>query len=223
MKKLLLVALLIFGLSSPVFAQSARGGYVYSNPGGGGFAPPNAYGNPGSYYGGAGYSRNFGYNTNPGFGTAPGPFYTNPYGGIGTNPVYGVPTPIGGGMYNINSMGSTYQVWRSPNGYYYPWGAGTFIYGAPIIYGQTATSAPTQQTPPISTVLTDLLSYLDQQKDKGRLDAGAYQHLRRRATDLQSKYMNLRTAGEGTIDPEDEKQMRLDIDEVGSEMAKAIH
>jgi hypothetical protein len=213
MKTLLLIALIVSSSGSAAFAQAARGG----------FAPPNAYGNPGSYYGGPGYARNFGYNTpQPGY-VAPGGFYTNPYGGIGTTPVYGIPTPIGGGMYNVNSMGSTYQMWRSPNGFYYPWLGGGSYYGAPVVYGQTATQAPTQQTPPISTVIGDMLTYLDQQKDKGRLDAPDYQHLRRRASDLQSKYANLRTAGEGSIDPQDEKQIRLDIDSLGSEVVRAVH
>src|ERR1700733_12822847 len=114
-------------------------------------------------------------------------------------------------------------MWRSPNGYYYPWLGGGGYYGAPIIYGQTATQAPTQQTPPISTVIGDMLTYLDQQKDKGKLDPSSYDHLRRRATDLQSKYANLRTAGEGSIDAQDEKQIRLDIDSLGSEVVRAIH
>ncbi len=214
MQKLSLVVLLICSTGSAAFAQVARTG---------GYAPPNAYGNPGTYYGGPGYSRNFGYNTQqPGY-VQPGGFYANPYGGIGTSPIYGVPTPVGGGYYNINSMGSTYQVWRSPNGFYYPWGGGGGYYNTPIMYGQNAGAAPTQQTPPVSTVIGDLLTYLDQQKDKGKIDAGAYDHLRRRATDLQSKYANLRTAGEGSIDPQDEKQMRLDLDSLGAEMARSIH
>ncbi len=210
MNKFLLATLIVVNSCPMAWAQSA------------GFAPPNAYGNPGSYYGGAGYSHNFGFNTIPS-GYVPSPVYTSPYayGGYAV-PVVNVPQPIGNGLFNVMNNGTAVRYWRSPSGYYYPWVTPAVGYTPSIIYMQSPNQA-TQQAPPISTMLSDLRSYLDEQKEKGRIAAGLYEHLQRRAGDLQSKYADLRTESGGSLDPQDERQMRLDLDNLSAEVAKAVH
>jgi len=135
---------------------------------------------------------------------------------VGYAPAYSVPQATAAGNYIINAN----QFWRSESGYYYPW-VNNSAYGQ-IIYAPQANQAPTAQTPPLSTVFADLLKYLDEKKTQGVISLSDYQHLRRRATDLQTKYFNLRTAAEGVIDEHDEAQMRRDVDELGAEVAKSV-
>ncbi|MDR3611938.1 MAG: hypothetical protein P4L53_00130 [Candidatus Obscuribacterales bacterium] len=131
-------------------------------------------------------------------------------------PYYSVPQATAAGNYLINAN----QFWRSESGYYYPW-VNNSAYGQ-IIYAPQVNQAPTAQVPPLSTVFADLLNYLDQKKAQGVISLSDYQHLRRRATDLQTKYFSLRTAAEGSIDERDEAQIRRDLDELGAEVAKSV-
>jgi hypothetical protein len=86
------------------------------------------------------------------------------------------------------------------------------------VAGQSA-----QQTlPAISTICSDLLSYLDQQKEKGNISQGDFDHLKRRTTDLRNKDRDLRTASNGAIDPQDEAQLRRDVETLGAEVARRI-
>jgi hypothetical protein len=131
-------------------------------------------------------------------------------------PTYTVPQAVNGGNYLINAN----NFWRGDSGYYYPW-ANNSAYGQ-IIYAPNANQAPVAQVPPLSTLFTDLLNYLDQKKTQGVISLSDYQHLRRRATDLQTKYFSLRTAAEGSIDQNDEAQIRRDLDELGAEVSKSV-
>jgi hypothetical protein len=131
-------------------------------------------------------------------------------------PSYSIPQATAAGNYLINAN----QFWRSESGYYYPW-VDNSVYGQ-IIYAPQVNQAPAPQAPPLSTIFADLLNYLEQKKAQGVISLSDYQHLRRRATDLQSKYFSLRTAAEGSIDARDEAQIRRDLDELGAEVAKSV-
>jgi hypothetical protein len=135
---------------------------------------------------------------------------------VGYVPAYSVPQSTAAGNYIINAN----QFWRSESGYYYPW-LNNSAYGQ-IIYAPQVNQAPVAQAPPLSTIFADLLKYIDEKKAQGLLSLSDYKHLRRRATDLQTKYFDLRTAGEGSIDEHDEAQIRRDLDELGAEVAKSV-
>jgi hypothetical protein len=131
-------------------------------------------------------------------------------------PAYSLPQATPGGNFLINAN----PYWHADSGYYYPW-VNNSAYGQ-IIYAPQVNQAPTVQVPPLSTVFGDLLNYLDQKKTQGVISLSDYQHLRRRATDLQTKYFSLRTAAEGAIDERDEASIRRDLDELGAEVAKSV-
>jgi hypothetical protein len=211
---------------APAFAQhgvSLGSAPSAPNGGGGGFAAPNAYGYAGSYTGGAGYSSNFGFNTmRPGnMPSVPfygGGLYGAPYG----YPAFGAPQPYGPAgqaLYTMNYGGRNVRFWQSANGFYYPW---VSSFTAPIVYIPTAGQSPQPTTPPISTICSDMLSYLELQKDKGNLSQDNYEHLRRRAVDIRNKERDLRISGSGSVDSQDEAFMRRDLEGLGAEMAKSI-
>jgi hypothetical protein len=186
----------------------------------GGFAAPNAYGYAGSYTGGSGYAQNFGYNTMRPGNMPVVPYYGNyAYGPQYATP-FGVPQPygVGGGLYTINYGGRSVRYWQSPNGYYYPWLTGN----APIVYAPTAGQAAQATAPPISTICSDLITYLDQQKEKGNISQDVYEHLKRRALDIRNKERDLRISGAGAVDSQDEAYMRRDLEGLGSEVAKSV-
>jgi hypothetical protein len=229
--KTLPTILILFFASSPygIAGNSAVSSYAGPAPGvgQGGFAQPNAYGYAGSYYGGAGYPSNFGFNTmRPGnMPFVPYQYGNNPYGSPYAYSNFGVPSPYGvagQGFYNIAVGGNNLRFWRSPSGYYYPWVTPFTGYGSPIVYVPVAGQSAQQALPPISTVCADLLNYLDQQKEKGNISQGDYDHLKRRTTDLRNKDRDLRTASNGAIDPQDEAIMRKDIETLGAEVARRI-
>ena len=223
MKKVLVLAALVALSSPPSFAQAHM--TVGSAPANGnaGFAPPNAYGYTGSYTGGAGYSNNFGFNTmrpgnmplQYGYGVTP---YGMPYG----SPAFGLPQPYGiagGGFYTMSYGGRNVRYWQSPSGYYYPW---LNSYSTPIVYVPQAGQNPQASSPPISTICADLLTYLDQQREKGNVSEDAYQHLKRRTLDIRNKERDLRISGNGTVDSQDEVYIRRDLEGLGGEVAKSI-
>ncbi len=222
--KNVLTLVALAALSCPIAfgqAHAVMGGGAH-NPGNTGFAPPNAYGYTGSYTGGSGSPYNFGFNTmRP--GNMPLQYgYGVPYGApVGVSP-FGVPQPYGvagGGYYTVNYGGRSMRYWQSPSGFYYPW---LNSYATPIIYVPQAGQAPQATAPPISTICSDLLTYLDQQKEKGNVSEEAYQHLKRRTLDIRNKERDLRIAGGGSVDSQDETYMRRDLEGLGGEVAKSI-
>jgi hypothetical protein len=229
MKNAFLLAAVVVLAGSPGLCGNGAGYFVNAGPpaghNGGGFAPPNAYGYAGSYTGGAGYSKNFGYNT-MGPGNMPLQYY-NGYGAYGSPygagyPAFGAPVAYGaagGGFYTINYGGRSVRFWQGPTGYYYPWLSGI---GAPTVYVPQAGQSPQAVTPPISTVCSDLLTYLDQQKEKGAVSADSYDHLKRRTLDIRNKERDLRIAGNGSLDGQDEASMRRDLESLGSEVAREV-
>jgi len=154
------------------------------------------------------------YNTPYGYG----------YGGYGGYPgaVYGIPTVLNNGFYRFNMGPAALNMWRSPSGYYYPWGGGGYSTSTTILYAPQATTAPQAQQPPIATMVRDMLSYIDESKEKKRLDDGDYNHLRQRIVDLQSKESLLMSNGNGSLDPQDEQQLRADLDSVSREITQRI-
>jgi hypothetical protein len=221
MRKIILLSFLTL-LSCPQSNAQVRMGSVGPGvPSGGGFAAPNAYGYAGSYTGGSGYARNFGYNTMQPGNMPYVPGYGNNYYGNANASPFGVPQPygVGGGFYNINYGGRSVRYWQSPSGYYYPWLTGN----APIAYAPNAGQAAQATAPPISTICSDLITYLEQQKDKGNISQEAFEHLKRRAVDIRSKERDLRTASGGAVDSQDEASMRRDLDGLGNEVAKSVN
>jgi hypothetical protein len=220
MKNLSLIAVLgCVVLSAPAEAQTrlnsvsgpgptfAYPGMTYTTPGGSTmynpmspyapYSPTNPMNNPYAYPGYGGYG---------GYGG---------YAGGG----YGVPTALNNGFYRF---GQNLNMWRSPSGYYYPWGGGYSTSTTTILYGAQTGQAPQAQQPPIATMIRDMVSYIDDCKTKNRIDDADYTHLRRRVMDLQSKESLLLSNGNGALDPQDEQQLRRDLDGVSREITQAV-
>lgn len=177
----------------------------YTNP----YVNPyaNPYVNP--------YGTTYPYGTVPAIG-APGA-RTTVYPSYG----YGIPQPIGGNFFGISTGGTTYNMWKAPSGYYYPWyNGGVQMSSAPIVIVQNGATQPSE--PPLSTQFTDMFKYLDEQKEKGKLSEGDYKHLKRRALDLMSKERDLRAEGDGSLEAGEEKLIRADISSLGGEIARSV-
>ncbi len=131
------------------------------------------------------------------------------------------------GLYRFGvGSGVNVNMWRANSGYYYPWAglpSGINYNSTAILYSAQAAGTPQPQQPPITTIIRDMLSYLDEAKSKGRLSDADYQHLKRRATDLQSKEDLLMNSGGGSMDPQDEQQLRADINSLGGEITERSH
>ncbi|HEY9785460.1 MAG TPA: hypothetical protein V6D17_08670 [Candidatus Obscuribacterales bacterium] len=137
-------------------------------------------------------------------------------------PVIGMPQPIGGGYFGINIGGARLNFWQAPSGYYYPWLPRPYglTYSAPIIIYQQGQSTPAQ--PPLSTVFSDMIKFLDESKEKNKVAEADYNHLRLRATDLQRKEASLSLSGGGTLDEQNEAQLRKDADQLGKEISYRV-
>lgn len=230
MCKAMIILFSLLALCTPVLAQNnynypyqrsnpyAAGG-VYSqsgalnlNPYGAGGVPSQTgqlYGNP---YANP-YAR-YPYANQPGYGYYP----ANAYAPV--LPAYGAPVPINGGMFRFNVGGFSGSYWRSPSGYYYPWGAGAYINPAPIIVVEQGQSQPTQ--PPVSDMLRDMSSYIEEQNSKKKFKPEDYQHLSRRVRDLQSLDSTYRARNGGTLDSNDEEQIRKDCAMLSGDISRRI-
>jgi hypothetical protein len=217
---------LLIGCSAPVQAQSNFGG-------GSGFGGGNMHG--GSFGGGSAFGNGSTQMFNPGVINNPAlnPYYGNGYGGgygagygsglgySGYAPVYRAPVVMPGApsYYRIGPLNAQY--WRSPSGYYYPW-------GVPILGGGVANQIyyvnqgqTQQQSPPVYAMLNDMRQFLDEMKRNGRLTEADYLHLFHRVQDLQGKYDHF-MAMNGTIDPADEDSVRRDAGLLGSEISQRV-
>ena len=157
--------------------------------------------------------------------------YTNPYyptyqgrynvGGIST-PVYSPPQLIRDNCYGINSGGMPGQFWRAPSGFYYPWVGGYHYTNYPIYVVPPNNGAPRQTLPPVSTVISDLDSYLDKAKANGKISAGDFQTLRLRANDLLSREKAVTYEEGGVIDADSEAEIRRDVEGLSAEVAHRV-
>jgi hypothetical protein len=226
-KLLVQILVLIPLLLEPACFASGNGMTMYSVP------PPsnngsqnnqNAYGNP--YYQapyGGGYINN-GYPGNPYVYGRPGGYYRTPfttptgsYGGAGA-----AFQPFGGGYYGLPYNGANVQLWRANSGYYYPWVAGYTYNTYPIFMVPQGQANPAMVMPPVSVLVGDLNDYLDKAKDKGKVSDPDFLSLTRRANDLLSKEKSLAYEGGGSLDAEQEAEIRRDVDELSGEVARRV-
>lgn len=151
-------------------------------------------------------------------------YYRSPYNAV--MPGYGAPvsvmTPYGGSYYNMNFGGNSLRLWRSQSGYYYPWAGGYGYNSYPIFVVPGGQTNPTPTLPPISAVVNDLDEYLDKVKEKGKVSADDLLSLKRRANDLLSKEKSLAYEAGGTLDPDQEADIRRDLDELSGEVARRV-
>lgn len=184
--------------------------------GGGGYYYPgfgySTYPMNNGYYGNNGYG-NYGYGGYGGYGA---------YGGIGGIGAYGAPAAVPGlsGYFRFGRAGVNY--WQAPSGYYYPWfgGGSSYVQQQPIYVVQNGQTQP--QLPPVSSMFSDMESYLDDCQKKGKIAEAQYNRLFRRLQDLRSKYDHQRSAGGGILDPGDEQSIRVDVSNLAGEIARAV-
>lgn len=214
MKNLHLVAAVIGALLAvPALAQTRLNSV--SGPG-----PTFAY--PGMTFsqGGATYYRGVTpYNYSP-YGNP----YAQGYGYPGYPYSYGVPTALSNGLFSIGLGNMRVNMWRAPSGYYYPWyGVPTGVSQTTVLYAPNASSAPTPQQPPITTVVSDMTKFLDEAHSKSQVSDADYEHLRRRVVDLQSHYRDLYAQSNGNVEQQDEQQIRTDLNSVSMEIIERVH
>lgn len=208
MKIQIVVAILCVGMSAlPAFAQFATAGQVVTTPSTG--INTGITGNT------------FGSTTSNPYGVTTG-FY-NPTVGNVNYPAFGRPINTGGNYYNIQSGNVQLPMWKAPSGYYYPWcprpSGFVYAYPLPVLIINNAAPNPAPALPPLSTVMTDLEKLIEDSKKDGKVSERDYTNMIRRVKDLKSKERNLRIAGGGSLDTDDETQLRTDLDQVGSELS----
>jgi len=143
----------------------------------------------------------------------------NYYGGIPAAPLQ----PYGGGLYNLSFNGRALRLWRSTSGYYYPWVGGyNYTGGYPIFIVPSGQENPAPTLPPMRVLFSDLNDYLDQAKEKGKISESNYESLKRRANDLLSKEKSLAYEEGGSIDPDQEADIRRDVEELSGEVARHV-
>ncbi len=202
------------------------------SPGAPGAVPYNA---PTGYYYGPGNAYHGGYaNTNPYYQNYPvygnypyGNPYYSPYVGRyninGVNiPVFGAPQPLGSNLYGVTYGGAPYQFWRAPSGFYYPWAGGYNYNQYPILVMPPSSSTPVQTLPPVTTVVSDLDSYLNRAKEEGKISNENYVNLRERAHNILNKAQDDAQANGGTIDPDQEADLRRDVENLSAEVAYRV-
>ncbi|MBX9687115.1 MAG: hypothetical protein K2X27_10460 [Candidatus Obscuribacterales bacterium] len=224
-----LLALLALTLPAAAQAQQNRGQYV-GNPtyyGSNNSRPLNPYGAGGvplqyspsgqqyRYPGGAYPMGTYPYANNPGFGY----YGANPY--VSSFPALGAPVPLNGGFFRFNVGGFSGSYWKSPSGYYYPWGAGAlYTQTPPVIVVEQGASQPTQ--PPVTAMLSDMSAYIEEQNSKKKFKSDDYQHLSRRVRDLQSLESTFRTRNGGTLDPADEDNLRKSCAMLSGDISRRV-
>jgi hypothetical protein len=153
----------------------------------------------------------------------PGTGYYRP--GYNPNFFVGPPAAVAGGYFSFRGGGNSFNFWKAPSGYYYPWCRGygvTYPYGQQILVFQTGASNPTPAQPPLTTVMTDMRNFLDDSKAKEKLSEADYQHLSRRLNDIQGKYYSTKISSGGTLDEGQEADVRKEVDLVGEELTRRL-
>ncbi len=211
MKIQIVVSILCIGMSTMPSPASAQFGST----------PPAVNSTPATGISSGVSGSSFGsVNSNP-YSSTTG-FY-NPSVGSINYPTFGRPINTGGDFYNIQSGNVQLPMWKAPSGYYYPWcprpSGFVYSYPLPVLIINNAAPNPAPALPPISTVLTDLEKLLEDSKKDGKVSERDYTNMIRRVKDLKSKERTLRIAGSGSLDTDDETQLRTDLDQVGSELS----
>lgn len=239
MKRIILTLMALGFTLSPAMAQQrasigfGSSPYVGTGPGGSNIVPtsPLIYGNPyggyspyGNPYAGSPYGSNPLYNPIGSYGYSPwvnrlGNPYA--YNGVPINS-FGAPVSMGNGFFGLTTNGRSLNFWKAPSGYYYPW---TYGYGssytAPIVVINSGSSSPQPAQPPLSTIFSDTLKYLDEQKAAGKISEADFTHLKQRCLDLLSKERSLRYET-GGLDATQEASIRSDVDALGAEIAQRV-
>lgn len=170
----------------------------------------NASPNGSYYYGQYPYANQGGY----------GYYAGNPY--ATGYPAFGTPVPLDGGYFRFNTHGFSGSYWKSPSGYYYPWGVGG-VYAAsqpPIIMIQQGESQPVQ--PAVADMLKDMNSYIEEQNTKKKFKTDDYQHLARRLRDIQNVQSSMIARSGGRLDPNDEETIRKDLAMLSGDIARRV-
>jgi hypothetical protein len=192
-------------------------------------APANPASSGSMYPGIAPYQPPFGspypYTNNP---SVPNPYYRSPYSygyrtpyGYGVNPVNAF-QPYGSDYYGLAFGGRDLRFWRASSGYYYPWVPGFGYTTYPIFMVPQGQSNPAAALPPISVLVNDLGDYLDKAKEKGKVSDNDFLSLKRRANDLLSKEKSLAYEAGGSLDADQEADIRRDVDELSGEVARRV-
>lgn len=137
-------------------------------------------------------------------------------------PSFGIPQPIGGGIFSVSAGRCTINMWKAPSGYYYPYcgvppGWPGYGAGLPIILSQPY-NPPAAAEPPVSTFIEDTTEFLDKKKKDKKISDRDYQNMSQRLKDLASKERYLRNQANGTLDEHDESQLRQDVAQVLKEV-----
>lgn len=203
---------------APAHAQTQAQYNSYANPYLNPYAPAPANGTFG-VNGSFGANGSFGMNgVNPygyGYGYAGypiGPFVPYQWGG-------GVPMNLGGAAFSCRIGNFNCNFWKAPSGYYYPW-MGRAMVAAPIIYVDNSQAQP--KAPPLSTQFTDTFKFLDDSLKDKKISESDYASLKRRCSDIQSKFKSYQTAGGGQVDAGIEGEIRTDLDNFNKEMSERI-
>lgn len=85
----------------------------------------------------------------------------------------------------------------------------------------SGSSSPQPAQPPLSTIFSDTLKYLDEQKAAGKISEADFTHLKQRCLDLLSKERSLRYET-GSLDATQEASIRSDVDALGAEIAQRV-
>ncbi|MBY0357065.1 MAG: hypothetical protein K2W82_03615 [Candidatus Obscuribacterales bacterium] len=113
--------------------------------------------------------------------------------------------------------------WRSPSGYYYPWGASYgYMPVAPpvVVVQQGTTTAPAQPT--VYEMIKDMSAFLEEQNKKGKFKPDDYAHLNRRLNDLRVKQSMLASRNGGTLDSVDEENFRKDLTMLSGDISRRV-
>jgi hypothetical protein len=146
--------------------------------------------------------------------------YSTPYGyNAAVAPGF---QPYGANQYGLTYNGRNFRLWRAESGYYYPWVAGYGYNAYPIFVVPQGQTNPSAVLPPISVVVNDLGDYLDKAKEKGKVTDNDFISLKRRAGDLLSKEKSLAYEAGGSLEPDQEADIRRDVDELSGEVARRV-
>lgn len=210
--------------AAPRYASPGQGGFVYGTPvytdpyygSGNGLGYSGGQLTPGAVVPGRGFLP-YGSSWRPTAGSAAANFYA---GGIYPNPTmyYTPPAAVTGNYFRFGQVGAGVTYWRSPTGYYYPWGG--YVANSPIIIVQEGQSQST--VPPISTILTDMEKYVTEAKEKNKISEQDYTNINRRINDLRRKLSSMMRSAEGQLDPQDDTFFRRDLDTLSRDISLRV-